>query len=334
MYVGVNLDATTRQQGVRPKPIYAPPLDLPSAASTTDSQGKKSTRRSQSFSAPSNRLTQPTKSSRSRSSAVASVVTGTPTTRTSLGSPDTSRQSPDSAHSPSSRNSPFATPGSSTSRSRPPTYTARLVAHEKTHSPSGRYHPDSVRRREIRSVDMHTDIDFFAAGGAPDNDRKMKEASWLCSQAFIESLRVYPDPFKLRPVTLPGESIAFSGNTQSARRPHTEHLETAMRRRLSIAPVDSEWLPEQLPQEWPTQIREGEWRSVGPLKPSTDPTDPTMGRLFRSRSAGALTPGRGGSARATGGTPRSGRSTSRAGTGAPTGDATSPAAGGMAFFNR
>ena len=51
---------------------------------------------------------------------------------------------------------------------------------------------------------MNGDIDFYAPHGAPDNDRKMKEASWLCSQAFIESLRVYPDPVNRRPVALPG----------------------------------------------------------------------------------------------------------------------------------
>ena len=38
-------------------------------------------------------------------------------------------------------------------------------------------------------ADMHTNIDYLAPNGAPDNDRKMKEASWLTGQAFIESLR-------------------------------------------------------------------------------------------------------------------------------------------------
>ena len=28
--------------------------------------------------------------------------------------------------------------------------------------------------------------------GAPDNDRKMKESSWISSQAWFESLRYYP----------------------------------------------------------------------------------------------------------------------------------------------
>ena len=161
----------------------------------------------------------------------------------------------------------FGATMSSSSRSRPPSYTARLSAHAQTHSPSGRYHPDPLMRREIRKADITSNIDYYAPNGAPDNDRKMKEASWLCSQAFIESLRSYPDPFRKSPIVMPGESIAYDGNTQSARRPHTEHVETAMRRRLSIAPVDDEWLPEQCPVRWPDNIAEGKWRPVGPIRP-------------------------------------------------------------------
>ena len=327
MYVGVNLDAQTRQQGVRPPPKPPPHLDLPE--SPDDAKKGASARRSQSFGPPSNRLTQPTKASRGRANLVTGATSASPFSARSMGSekkqtPQSARSSRSpSARSPSAR-SPFAATGSSTSRSRPPTYSARLSAHEKTHSPSGRYHPDSLRRREIRSVDMHTDIDYFAAGGAPDNDRRMKEQSWLCSQAFIESLRVYPDPFEKRPVALPGESIAFSGNTQSARRPHTEHVETAMRRRLSIAPADAEWLEEQLPQRWPFNIAEGEWRSVGPLKKG-DAAVAMSRQMGRSRSAGALT-GRSQLGYPTGGTPQS--SARRAGEES----GISPA--GTALFNR
>ena len=138
-----------------------------------------------------------------------------------------------------------------------PAYVGRLSAHEKTHSPSGRFHPDPLRRLEIRSADISANIDYYAPHGAPDNDRKMKEASWLCSQAFIETLRVYPDPFESRPIRMPGETVAFDGNTQSARRPHQEHVETAMRRRLSIAPVDGDWMPDQVPVNWTDHIVEG-----------------------------------------------------------------------------
>ena len=52
----------------------------------------------------------------------------------------------------------------------------------------------------------------MAPHGAPDNDRKMKEASWLTSQAFIESLRDYPDPAHARVIEMPGEAIAFTGS--------------------------------------------------------------------------------------------------------------------------
>ena len=74
-----------------------------------------------------------------------------------------------------------------------------------TSSPSTRCHPNPDRRAELRASDMFSNINYFATTrtartastgdpvyGAPDNDRKMKEASWLTGQAFIESLRYYP----------------------------------------------------------------------------------------------------------------------------------------------
>ena len=224
MYVGVDLDATARTKGPRQR-MPAPSLDLPGTSTSGLGSGRKEggPRRSKSFTPPSARLTQPTKSQQRRRDIV-SGDTGAQTARSSggassrVGAPSatggaqsarasSAGQSPGSARKQlpqSSRTSPFGTPGS-TSRARTPAYVARLSAHEKTHSPSGRFHPDSLRRREIRGVDMHTDIDYYAPHGAPDNDRKMKEQSWLCSQAFIESLRVYPDPFEKRPIALPGE---------------------------------------------------------------------------------------------------------------------------------
>ena len=42
-------------------------------------------------------------------------------------------------------------------------------------------------------------------------------------------------------------------------------IETATRRRLSIAPSDDDWLPEQCPIRWPDHILEGKWRAVGPM---------------------------------------------------------------------
>jgi len=200
---------------------------------------------------------------------------------------------------------------------------------------------------------MHTDIDYYAPHGGPDNDRKMKEASWLCSQAFIESLRVYPDPFDNRPIRLPGECIAFDGNTQSACRPHQEHVETAMRRRISIAPADADWLPEQLPQAWPYGIPEGEWRGVGPLKGAEgERAGSNMSKFYRPRSGGVMTPGWRGSQRSargvtptssglglTGGggltPPVSGRGMTQLNpaSGAAV-EPTSPAGGGMDLFNK
>ena len=61
-------------------------------------------------------------------------------------------------------------------------------------SPNGRGHPDPQRRREIRRYDVTANIDFHAPRGAPDNDRRMKEATYLPCQAYAESLRVYPEP--------------------------------------------------------------------------------------------------------------------------------------------
>ena len=278
MFVGVDLDSVARAKGPRER-TPPPQLNLPvSSASKADKP-----RRSKSFTPPSARLTQPTKSQQRRQDSSQGDA-GAQSSRSSRGgasarggggggnggssSARASTQNSERKHapSPSARtNSPFGTPGGSTSRARIPAYVARLSAHERTHSPSGRFHPDSLRRREIRQADISANIDYYAPGGAPDNDRKSKEASWLCSQAFIESLRVYPDPFEARPIRLPGESVAFDGNTQSPGRPHTEHEETAMRRRLSIAPADGEWLPHQLPIQWPDHIQEGTWRGVGPL---------------------------------------------------------------------
>ena len=67
-----------------------------------------------------------------------------------------------------------------------------MMTTARSSSPTGRYHPDPTRRLELRKADMHVNIDYMAPNGAPDNDRKMKEASWLTGQAFIESLRYYP----------------------------------------------------------------------------------------------------------------------------------------------
>lgn len=97
-------------------------------------------------------------------------------------------------------------------------------------------------------ADMHVNIDYMAPHGAPDNDRKMKEASWLTGQAFIESLRYYPKG----QTALDGNDCesTYSGCTHSARQVMTEHIETDVRVRLGIAPADQEWREDQVPREW------------------------------------------------------------------------------------
>jgi len=118
----------------------------------------------------------------------------------------------------------------------------------RSSSPTGRYHPDPTRRLELRKADMHVNIDYMAPNGAPDNDRKMKEASWLTGQAFIESLRYYPKGSTA--VENHDCEATYSGCTHSARQVVSEHIETDVRMRLGIAPADQEWRDEQCPREW------------------------------------------------------------------------------------
>ena len=64
-----------------------------------------------------------------------------------------------------------------------------LPTSQRTSSPSGRMHPNPVRRAELRKADMFHNIDYYGGIGAPDNDRLVKEASWLSTQSWFESLR-------------------------------------------------------------------------------------------------------------------------------------------------
>jgi hypothetical protein len=91
---------------------------------------------------------------------------------------------------------------------------------------------------------MTANIDYMAPNGAPDNDRKMKEASWLTGQAFIESLRYYPNG----QTALDGHDseATYSGCTHSARQVMSEHIETDVRVRLGIAPADQDWREDQV----------------------------------------------------------------------------------------
>ena len=79
---------------------------------------------------------------------------------------------------------------------------------------------------------------------APDNDRKMKEASFVASQAWFESLRHYP-----RGRDAMDSQAAYSGYTHGGDVP-TEHLETDVRTRMGIATADPDWRPKQLQEAW------------------------------------------------------------------------------------
>ena len=148
-------------------------------------------------------------------------------------------------------------------------------------SPNGRGHPDPQRRREIRQYDVTANIDYHAPRGAPDNDRRMKEATFLPCQAYAESLRVYPEPGASggtvaaesqarsqasgRP--LPPSSFAalararqgapppganhYSGSTLSMRTtPSSEPIESNVRLRLGLASPELEWRENQLHGVW------------------------------------------------------------------------------------
>lgn len=155
-----------------------------------------------------------------------------------------------------------------TERTKPSTYrgsptTKAALARQgwkgRTTSPTGRGHPDRDRRNDVRKADLHADIDYFATQRdpsgvtgstgdpvftAPNNDQKNKEASWLASQAWFESLRHYP-----RGATAVDSEAAYSGLTHGKDVP-TEHLETDVRTRLGLAEGDPDWKPWQLQEAW------------------------------------------------------------------------------------
>jgi len=168
------------------------------------------------------------------------------------GSPTTPKSGSKTPKSGSSRVPGYMTPksGGKSSRrggnvsSRSPTLTNR------TSSPTGRYHPDPERRLDIRKADLHANIDYLAPNGAPDNDRKAKESSWLVSQAFIEGLRYYPSG--KQSLDSNDCEATYSGNTHGKRVYMMEHMESDLRSRLEIAPRSDnwEWRDDQLPREW------------------------------------------------------------------------------------
>ena len=107
--------------------------------------------------------------------------------------------------------------------------------------------------RPFAQTDLHANIDYLAPNGAPDNDRKAKESSWLVSQAFIEGLRYYPTGQTA--IDSNDCEATYSGNTHSKKSNVFEHMETDLRSRLDIAPADTEWRDDQLPREWVPEKR-------------------------------------------------------------------------------
>jgi len=154
----------------------------------------------------------------------------------------------------SGRTPGYMTPKTGSKSSRRGAQSSRSTAiRSSTSSPTGRYHPDPERRLEIRQADLHANIDYLAPNGAPDNDRKAKESSWLVSQAFIEGLRYYPNG--QTSLDSNDSEATYSGNTLSKKVYTVEHMETDLRSRLSIAPADSEWREDQCPREWVPEKR-------------------------------------------------------------------------------
>ena len=93
---------------------------------------------------------------------------------------------------------------------------------------------------------MVSNIDFIAGRpGSRENDCKVKEASWVSSQAWFEGLRYYPSDDE---ASEGGDSQTFSGNT------HGEvtgrHLETNVRTRLGMGRADADWRDDQLQLMW------------------------------------------------------------------------------------
>lgn len=280
MLVGVDLESTARAKGPRMSPKK--PLTIENAADKYGIERKQ-------LPPPSARLTTPTKSNRARQQAMDSVRSrksgGAQSARSpDPGSPNTpktpgtggsrsARSASSSRYSPSGHRLSVSggfTP--SPSRLRSSGYSPRVSAHSVTLSPTGRFHPTVDGRRQVRAADMHGDIDYFAPHGAPDNDRKLKEASWITSQAFIESLRSYPTVAYAPAWHERGEPAAYDGNTHGPGGPSVDHVESALRRRLSIAPVDGEWMPDQLPKTWckpaPSKPPGGSAHAIWPLKRS------------------------------------------------------------------
>ena len=138
--------------------------------------------------------------------------------------------------SPQSTRTILDTPGPKSSHvARPVTPVSRT-----TGSPTGRMHTNPERRKDVRDSDMVSQIEWVTAQpGAKISDSNIKEASWVPSQAWFESLRYYPSQ---------EDEMAFSGNTHGDKA--TRHLEHDVRTRLDLANPDPEWTQAQLQRKW------------------------------------------------------------------------------------
>ena len=124
------------------------------------------------------------------------------------------------------------------------------------------------RRKDMRSADMISNIDFVSARqGQRESICKVKESSWVPSQAWFEQLRYYPT--REQELRHGDSRITYSGNTHG--RNTGEHMEFDVRTRLGIGDADREWTGDQLQHSW--LPKEAPWPTapVPPLASSAEP---------------------------------------------------------------
>ena len=132
---------------------------------------------------------------------------------------------------------------------------ANSNAPPSTRSATGRFHPQPERRVEMWMTDPHSNVDFLAPHGAPDNDRRLKEASWMPALSFMESLRQYGQtPLGICRYEGNTNTSHYGSNSADGGEPsgQPQHIESNLRMRLGIAPAEEVWKPRQLQQEWCT----------------------------------------------------------------------------------
>ena len=138
---------------------------------------------------------------------------------------------------------------------------------------------------ELRHANPGMNIGFYAAAGAPDNDRNRGSVELLTASAFAESLRHYPPTHKMQdisssprgpdhptgsltsrasttsramPCTHEEPYAPWSGNTHTLRQALNAeedfgswvHMEASLRRRLGLMSGDADWHASQLHPAW------------------------------------------------------------------------------------